>query len=243
MSGDVSAARARVRDFIVVTCEHGGNRIPPQYAGLFRGWQRVLRSHRGFDAGALAMSRDLANELRAPLVASTMSRLLVDLNRSLSNPRAWSAATRPLQLAEKQRLIKRYYSPYHYKVATIVSDAIASGRRVIHVSSHSFTPVLDGHARMSDVGLLYDPARSGGDQARRILEGRIRRAGRRLARATKLSVCRKGRRTHEVSTAAFSAFTLCRNRARAQSGVRDPRRQAVAGFARKRRCDIAACPA
>ena len=111
---------AIVRDFIVVTCEHGGNRIPPEYAGLFRGWQRVLRSHRGYDAGALAMARDLAAVLRAPLAASTVSRLLVDLNRSLSNPRAWSAATRPLRPAEKQRLVERYYAPHLAKVAGIV---------------------------------------------------------------------------------------------------------------------------
>jgi len=38
-------------------------------------------------------------------------------------------------------------------------DAIAAGHRVIHVSSHSFTPVLDGVVRDADVGLLYDPAR------------------------------------------------------------------------------------
>jgi len=32
---------------------------------------------------------------------------------------------------------------------------------VIHISSHSFTPVLDGKARNADIGLLYDPARHG----------------------------------------------------------------------------------
>ena len=157
----LDARAAAVRDFIVVTCEHGGNRIPAEYAGLFRGWHRVLRSHRGYDAGALAVARDLTTALRAPLVASTVSRLLVDLNRSLSNPRAWSAATRSLTSTEKQRLVQRHYAPYHRKVAAIVDEAVMSGRRVIHLSSHSFTPVLDGHVRTCDVGLLYDPARSG----------------------------------------------------------------------------------
>jgi len=32
---------------------------------------------------------------------------------------------------------------------------------VIHVASHSFTPVLDGDVRTADVGLLYDPRRRG----------------------------------------------------------------------------------
>jgi predicted N-formylglutamate amidohydrolase len=29
------------------------------------------------------------------------------------------------------------------------------------VSSHSFTPVLDNHVRTADVGILYDPRRTG----------------------------------------------------------------------------------
>jgi len=32
---------------------------------------------------------------------------------------------------------------------------------VIHLSSHSFTPDLDGKVRNADIGLLYDPARPG----------------------------------------------------------------------------------
>ena len=155
------AAAAKARDFIVVTCEHGGNRIPTEYASLFRGWHRVLGSHRGYDAGALVMARELAAALGAPLVASTVSRLLVDLNRSLSNSRAWSAATRSLPPDERQRVIQRHYAPHHRRVRAIVDEAIASGCRVVHVASHSFTPVLDGQARTCDIGLLYDPARRG----------------------------------------------------------------------------------
>jgi predicted N-formylglutamate amidohydrolase len=38
---------------------------------------------------------------------------------------------------------------------------VARGRRVIHVSCHSFTPELDGKRRTADVGLLYHPGRHG----------------------------------------------------------------------------------
>ena len=149
------------RAIVVVTCEHGGNRIPPGYAPLFRGWKRVLASHRGHDAGALLMARDIAAALRAPLVASTVSRLVVDLNRSLSNRNAWSDATRGLPAADKERIAALHYLPYRSRVEAIVGDAVADGHRVIHLSSHSFTPVLDGDVRTADVGLLYDPARPG----------------------------------------------------------------------------------
>jgi len=150
-----------VGDFLVVTCEHGGNRIPAEYAGLFREWQRILATHRGYDLGALVMARQLAGALHAPLVASTVSRLLVDLNRSLSHPHVWSDATRALPPAHKQRIVKRHYDPYRQRLTTIVAEAVLAGHRVVHLSSHSFTPILDGDERNADVGLLYDPARPG----------------------------------------------------------------------------------
>ena len=149
-----------MRDVVVVTCEHAGNRIPARYAHLFRQWQRVLQTHRGFDAGALAVARDIAAACKAPLVAASVSRLVVDLNRSLSNPGVWSEATRALQADEKRLIVSRWYLPHREKVLALVDDAAASGRRVIHIASHSFTPELDGRVRTADVGLLYDPART-----------------------------------------------------------------------------------
>ena len=43
----------------------------------------------------------------------------------------------------------------------MIRKAIARARRVVHISSHSFTPELNGKVRTADVGLLYDPARPG----------------------------------------------------------------------------------
>ena len=71
----------------VITCEHGGNRIPAPYRDLFHTHQALLDSHRGYDPGALIMARALATAFAAPLVTSTVSRLLVDLNRSVGHPR------------------------------------------------------------------------------------------------------------------------------------------------------------
>ncbi len=52
-----------------------------------------------------------------------------------------------------------HYRPHRAEVERIVRAAVARGRRVIHIASHSFTPVLDGVVRTADVGLLYDPRR------------------------------------------------------------------------------------
>jgi predicted N-formylglutamate amidohydrolase len=146
---------------VIVTCEHGGNRVPRDLAPLFRGMRRTLHSHRGYDAGALVMARRLARAFDAPLVASTTSRLVVDLNRSLDNPAVWSAVTRTLPPASRERIVARHYLPYRQKVEALVASAREARRQVIHLSSHSFTPVLDGQRREADVGLLYDPARPG----------------------------------------------------------------------------------
>lgn len=150
------AAQAR----LVLTCEHGGNRVPAAYAALFRGAGRALGSHRGLDRGALAAARHLARALRAPLVAATVTRLLVDLNRSRGHPRLFSQFSAGLPAAGRARLLARHYEPYRARVAAAIGAGLAGGGRVLHVSVHSFTPVLGGVRRRADVGLLYDPARA-----------------------------------------------------------------------------------
>ncbi|WP_194720987.1 N-formylglutamate amidohydrolase [Noviherbaspirillum malthae] len=148
-------------DFLLITCEHGGNRIPSRYEEFFRGHEALLRTHRGYDAGALRMARDMSAALACPLVASTVSRLLIDLNRSQGHPRLYSEATRVAPPDLREEILRRYYLPYRTKVETRIAQAVAGGARVIHLSCHSFTPELDGEVRHTDIGLLYDPAREG----------------------------------------------------------------------------------
>ena len=154
-------SRAEHARTLIITCEHGGNRIPAAYWPCFRPHRETLESHRGFDPGALALARDFAKALDAELVYATTSRLLVELNRSPRHPNLFSEVTRGLPTDERQALLERYYYPYRSWVETQVRAAIAAGRKVLHVSSHSFTPRLNGVVRRADVGLLYDPQRAG----------------------------------------------------------------------------------
>ena len=152
----------RPRDVeFLVTCEHGGNRIPAAYRDNFAGDEALLQSHRGHDSGALAMARDLARRLRAPLFYSTVSRLLVDLNRSPGHPRLHAEAIARLPVATRRRILERHYLPFRSQVDAAIAATLSRGGRIIHLSSHSFTPVLDGLERSADVGLLYEPARAG----------------------------------------------------------------------------------
>lgn len=160
-SARVALVTVDAMDTFLVTCEHGGNRIPAPYRRLFVGQQALLESHRGYDAGALVLAKELAHSCQAPLVASTTSRLLVDLNRSIGNRTLFSAATRGASADARAQIVEEHYRPHRDRVEEMVAQAVSLAQRVIHVASHSFTPELDGKARSADVGLLYDPRRRG----------------------------------------------------------------------------------
>ncbi|MGE3808649.1 MAG: N-formylglutamate amidohydrolase [Gemmataceae bacterium] len=143
---------------LLFTCEHGGNQVPRRFAPLFQGAGRVLASHRGYDCGALELARALAHG-GAPLLFATITRLLVDLNRSLTNRAVFSTYTRDLEAGVREGIVAEFYRPYRERVEAQVDSAIASGQPLVHVSVHSFTPVRNGVRRRADVGLLFDPAR------------------------------------------------------------------------------------
>ena len=143
----------------LITCEHGGNRIPQRYRKFFDGFESLLRSHRGYDRGALRVASELARMLDAPLVAATTSRLLIDLNRSVGHPRLYSEATRNAPPAVREEILERCYLPYRNTIEANIAEATRTGKKVIHISSHSFTPELNGQIRNADIGLLYDPSR------------------------------------------------------------------------------------
>jgi predicted N-formylglutamate amidohydrolase len=144
---------------VLVTCEHGGNRVPAPYRRWFVNGREALASHRGFDAGALTMARAIARGLNADLLFTTVSRLVVELNRSLRHPQLFSSFLRSAPEALRHQIFERYYVPYWTAAQVAVERALSDSERVVHIGSHSFTPVLDGETRTADIGLLYDPSR------------------------------------------------------------------------------------
>jgi predicted N-formylglutamate amidohydrolase len=142
-----------------VSCEHGGNRVPAEWATSFLGHDDLLQSHRGWDPGALELAHHIARRLRAPLFAAETTRLLVDLNRSADHPEVFSELTGALPPEERETLLARHYFPYRHGVETAVAAAVAGGATVVHLSVHTFTPMWEGRARKVDVGLLFDPGR------------------------------------------------------------------------------------
>ena len=145
---------------LVITCEHGGYQVPRYLWYLFENKEELLKSHRGWDPGALELAQQLSAELHVPLFFEEVSRLVVEQNRSRDGSEVFSEITSRLPESEKDRLLRYIYDPYHQRVEEQICKISVVTTPVIHLSIHTFTPELDGHRRSADIGLLYDPLRN-----------------------------------------------------------------------------------
>lgn len=148
------------RLFLVLTCEHASPFLPSDFRKKFRDRIERIPEHRLFDRGAAVLARNLADRFRAPLIRSRFSRLLVDLNRSEEHRELFSELSATLPEARKKALISRVHRRYRDSVESLVDRLIRRGTAVLHVSVHTFTPVLNGECRQTGIGLLFDPSRS-----------------------------------------------------------------------------------
>lgn len=146
---------------MLISCEHGGNDVPDELRERFATADaaRHLNSHRGYDPGSLLIAQRIAQAVAAPLEFSTVSRLVVDLNRSLDSPELFSKFVCDGETNTQQTILQTYYHPYRDRVTAWVA-AQASSRLVMHLSIHTFTPRYRGQVRRFDLGVLFDPARS-----------------------------------------------------------------------------------
>jgi predicted N-formylglutamate amidohydrolase len=159
------ASRLLARQFII-SAEHASNRVPAQYKnlGLTR---RQLQSHIAWDSGSRTVARACAKALGCPCHEGGHSRLFVDLNRSLHHPKLMARQSfsipipgnETLSREERNRRVRLYYTPFREAVLADVRRIIQAHGRCIHLSIHSFTPVVDAVRRVGDIGILYDPSR------------------------------------------------------------------------------------
>ena len=143
---------------LIITCEHGGNEIPKGFQSYFEKEEAVLNSHRGYDLGAFDVFKTL-QPLSDYSNSSKISRLLIELNRSLHHPKLFSAFTKNLSKAEKSNIISSMYTSYRNEVESEIKQLINTKEMVIHISVHSFTPILNSIERNCDIGLLFDSAK------------------------------------------------------------------------------------
>lgn len=143
---------------LVLTCEHATNNVPREFSSLFAKAGEVLESHRGYDLGSLDLFTSLS-PLSDAHFKCEISRLVVEVNRSVGHSSLFSEFTQQLSQEEKNKILQEYYFSYRNAVEKIIAEKIERGEKVLHFSVHTFTPVLNGVIRKADVGLLYDPER------------------------------------------------------------------------------------
>lgn len=146
--------------FLLLTCEHGGRDVPAEYEACFRDADTVLETHRGYDIGALGVALRIASRLSTPLVFSTTTRLLIDLNRSADHPDLFSEFTRCLPEEQRSRIKAHFYEPYRRRIQQLVDAAVGGGQFVLQVGVHSCVDALDDQVRNLDIALLFDPRRA-----------------------------------------------------------------------------------
>jgi predicted N-formylglutamate amidohydrolase len=160
---------------IIVTCEHAGNFVPARYRYLFRNNPGILSTHRAWDIGALVFAKRITAFLRIPVHSCKTTRLLIDSNRSLWHRKVFSEFSGSLPDDDKDWLIRNIYRVHRDNVEKKIRARIRLGESILHLSVHSFTPVLKGRVRNADIGLLYDPGHVEEKLFSRVLQREIRR--------------------------------------------------------------------
>jgi predicted N-formylglutamate amidohydrolase len=146
----------------VLVCDHASHFIPEIYGDMGLTAEERL-SHIAWDPGAMAVSLELSERLDAPLVASRISRLVIDANRVPDSPALiWTlseatriAANENLPAAERLHRIEAYHRPYHAAIEEVLDGRQQAGKEAILVCVHSFTPVYLGVARPWEIGLIH----------------------------------------------------------------------------------------
>ena len=158
----VLVSNARGASPFVIVCDHASNRIPKKYGNLGLTASERL-SHIAWDPGALAVGHQLSDLLDAPLVQSTVSRIVIDCNRDLDAPDLiWTlseatriAANENLAADERQYRIDHFHRPYHASIETLLEARRHAGMETILVCMHSFTPVYHGVSRPWPIGVIH----------------------------------------------------------------------------------------
>ncbi len=145
---------------IVLICEHASKYIPESLSGLGM-TKEGLESHAAWDIGAYELACQLSKLIDAPLIASRISRLVYDCNRSPESKAGTPSKSeiydvlgnQDLTDSEYQSRVDEVYIPFHKMVSQTIENK-ASHPAIITI--HSFTPVYFGETRKLEIGILHD---------------------------------------------------------------------------------------
>ena len=175
------------REILILTCEHASNKLPATFRNAVPAG--VLETHRAYDIGALAVFRKLVKFAKPEFhCEGKFSRLFVDLNRTITNKSAFSDYYKLLEARDRSAAEKakaqatKYWMEYRTAIEKFIASSLSQPKRVaksaptiVHLGIHSFTPVLNGKKRNTDIGILYDPSRPAEHKLAQIIKAEINR--------------------------------------------------------------------
>jgi predicted N-formylglutamate amidohydrolase len=146
----------------VLVVDHASNRIPPAWGDLGLSPADRVR-HIAWDPGALAVSLLMSTRLDAPLIHSTVSRLVIDCNREMTAPDLIPVVSELTDIPgnaavssdDRNRRIALAHTPFHDAIDRVLDARAKSGLETILVCMHSYTPVYKGVSRPWPVGLIH----------------------------------------------------------------------------------------
>ena len=151
---------------IMFVCDHASNRVPRALRRLGLA-AAPLREHIAWDIGAADVARRLARRFDAPLALTNYSRLVIDCNRSPSDPTSIPAESdgiavpgnRGLSPGLRLQRADALFEPYQDAVARLIAQKAEHGPPPAVISLHSFTPVFQRTRRPWHVGVLWNEDR------------------------------------------------------------------------------------
>jgi predicted N-formylglutamate amidohydrolase len=147
----------------LLTVDHASARIPRRLEGLGLPAGELQR-HIAWDIGALAVARQVAAALDAPLIAQNYSRLVIDCNRDPAVPSSIPAISETVPIPGNAGLSsdevdarrREIFWPYHERIKAILDARQAAGQSTILVAQHSMTDVFKGVGRPMHAAILYN---------------------------------------------------------------------------------------
>ncbi len=153
---------------LVFVCDHASNFLPPPYDTSLGITEADKIAHIAWDPGALGVARGLSKTLNAPLVFTTVSRLIIDCNREENRSDLMPCLSETTEIAgnldlpdaEKEFRLNLAHRPFHQAIDKVISQRVERGQPTAVVSIHSFTPVYKGMSRPWEIGLISENDRS-----------------------------------------------------------------------------------
>ncbi len=144
-------------DFVLIA-DHAGRAIPARLGRLGLEGDNLTR-HIAWDIGIAGVGSHLAQRLDAVFVRQVYSRLVIDCNRNPEEDRAIATISDGtaipgndgLDTAARRARIAEIHAPYQEAIAA----ALAARPAPVLVALHSFTPVMAGHVRPWQCGVLH----------------------------------------------------------------------------------------